>query len=124
MKTIAHEKDSDCRLDSTDTCIDCGVVHGEPCATCAGRGFHRLDCDEYLINEGVNVGEIYEIAKALGLPERCTECTAPGESTSAPQSCPNSDLGCGLLGCARCHLGCCILLAVRRSDERRSVGAA
>lgn len=43
-----HTKDADCAgfIDpATDTCTDCGVYHGEPCA-CGGRGFHTAGCEE------------------------------------------------------------------------------
>lgn len=39
-----HETDADCTLDATDTCIRCGVTHGDPCPDCGGRGYHALDC--------------------------------------------------------------------------------
>lgn len=39
-----HTKDEDCTLDENDTCIICGVAHGDPCPECGGRGFHRENC--------------------------------------------------------------------------------
>jgi hypothetical protein len=41
-----HTKDSDCQIDATNCCTECGVYHGEPCALCGGRGYHELKCDE------------------------------------------------------------------------------
>lgn len=41
---MSHDRDEDCTLDASDDCIDCGVSHGDPCATCDGRGFHRPCC--------------------------------------------------------------------------------
>jgi len=45
-----HSQDSDCVLDGTDTCIECGVYHGDPCVKCGGRGFHKTDCPD---NDGI-----------------------------------------------------------------------
>lgn len=39
-----HHKDTDCTLDDTDTCTECGVWHGAPCETCGGRGHHTEGC--------------------------------------------------------------------------------
>jgi hypothetical protein len=41
-----HRQDADCTLDPTDTCSGCGVHHGDPCASCEGRGYHRRGCPE------------------------------------------------------------------------------
>lgn len=42
---LPHERDEDCDVDPvTATCRGCGVWHGEPCAACGGRGFHRDGC--------------------------------------------------------------------------------
>ena len=40
-----HTTDGDCEghLDDDGTCMVCGVYHGDPCAFCGGRGFHRTD---------------------------------------------------------------------------------
>ena len=36
-----HARDTDCTVDpKTDTCVRCGVYHGDPCPHCGGRGFH------------------------------------------------------------------------------------
>lgn len=44
-----HTKDEDCTPDpATDLCIGCGVHHGEPCAACGGKAFHRDDCPIYI----------------------------------------------------------------------------
>jgi hypothetical protein len=40
-----HSKDSDCIVDPrTDLCTVCGVMHGEPCPDCGGKGFHTSAC--------------------------------------------------------------------------------
>lgn len=40
-----HVKDSDCTLNpETNECIECGVLHGDPCLDCGGRGFHKEGC--------------------------------------------------------------------------------
>lgn len=39
-----HTNDSDCTLDATNTCIGCGVYHGDPCAGCNQRGYHLALC--------------------------------------------------------------------------------
>ena len=39
-----HNTDADCTLDDTNSCIICGVYHGEPCIECGGRGFHNGNC--------------------------------------------------------------------------------
>lgn len=44
---MEHKTDADCRglIDpATDCCRVCGVLHGDPCPDCGGRGFHRPDC--------------------------------------------------------------------------------
>lgn len=42
-----HDADQDCTVDpETDACKECGVVHGDPCYHCLGRGFHKADCSE------------------------------------------------------------------------------
>jgi hypothetical protein len=42
-----HAQDSDCTLDSTDVCVECGTYHGDPCPICGGRGFHKEGCEDY-----------------------------------------------------------------------------
>lgn len=39
-----HSQDADCTLDEDGMCTICGVLHGEPCPECGGRGFHKPDC--------------------------------------------------------------------------------
>jgi hypothetical protein len=41
-----HRHDGACVLDEHDCCRVCGVWHGDPCAVCGGRGFHRIWCSE------------------------------------------------------------------------------
>jgi len=41
-----HRSDADCTLDEHDVCTACGVYHGDPCARCAGRGYHEAGCPE------------------------------------------------------------------------------
>lgn len=41
-----HRTDSECTLDASDSCTDCGVYHGEPCTDCGSRGFHSDGCPE------------------------------------------------------------------------------
>lgn len=44
-REVEHTKDADCTLDDTDSCIVCGVHHGDPCPVCGGRGFHNEGCE-------------------------------------------------------------------------------
>ena len=45
LREPMHIQDDECTVDpATDLCVYCGVMHGEPCAFCGGRGFHRDDC--------------------------------------------------------------------------------
>lgn len=39
-----HSKDEDCSVGEDDFCAGCGVLHGDPCGWCGGRGYHRDDC--------------------------------------------------------------------------------
>lgn len=45
-----HNRDSDCTLEPHDAategalCIGCGVMHGDPCIDCGGRGYHNQPC--------------------------------------------------------------------------------
>jgi hypothetical protein len=42
-----HTKDEDCDVDPmTGCCRTCGVLHGDPCPECGGRGFHTPGCSE------------------------------------------------------------------------------
>jgi hypothetical protein len=43
-----HRRDKDCgpHLDADGTCAACGVVHGDPCDICNGRGFHTPTCPD------------------------------------------------------------------------------
>jgi len=41
---MEHFRDAHCTLDENDTCIDCGVYHGDPCPDCGNRAFHADDC--------------------------------------------------------------------------------
>jgi hypothetical protein len=42
-----HNSDSDCTVDQvTRLCVTCGVMHGEPCPTCGGKGFHTETCPD------------------------------------------------------------------------------
>jgi hypothetical protein len=42
-----HESDDQCAVDpSTHCCRVCGVMHGDPCPICGGRGFHLDGCAE------------------------------------------------------------------------------
>lgn len=43
---IAHTQDSDCQLDRFGSCELCGVLHGDPCQACGGKGFHTAQCPE------------------------------------------------------------------------------
>jgi hypothetical protein len=48
-----HRTDSDCTLDPiTQQCKVCGVLHGDPCLDCGGRGFHRSHCRQLRIEAG------------------------------------------------------------------------
>lgn len=43
--THEHDRDMDCIGHIVnDMCTVCGVYHGDPCARCGGRGFHKPDC--------------------------------------------------------------------------------
>jgi len=52
-----HTQDEDCTLDDTGTCICCGVYHGDPCAECGGRGYHRPGCEAMASGEQVSEGQ-------------------------------------------------------------------
>lgn len=44
-----HSRDSDCsgHVDrDTRLCSVCGVLHGDPCPQCRGRGYHKSGCPE------------------------------------------------------------------------------
>lgn len=41
-----HRRDTDCVLDETNTCVVCGVWHGDRCLCCGGRGYHWPECPE------------------------------------------------------------------------------
>lgn len=43
-KTMDHTSDIQCTLDANDTCVECGVIHGDPCPDCGGKGFHLSEC--------------------------------------------------------------------------------
>lgn len=41
-----HTRDTDCTIDPrTDSCVVCGVHHGDACPLCGGRGFHTDTCE-------------------------------------------------------------------------------
>lgn len=43
---IAHTTDTDCTIDpETGCCSLCGVLHGDPCPECGGRGLHIENCE-------------------------------------------------------------------------------
>lgn len=45
MSKRRHTRDADCTLDpSGESCVYCGVYHGDPCPACGGRGFHDPRC--------------------------------------------------------------------------------
>jgi hypothetical protein len=40
-----HTKDANCVATLVDgTCSACGVLHGDPCPDCGGRGYHGKNC--------------------------------------------------------------------------------
>jgi hypothetical protein len=46
-KVCRHSSDADCSGhvdEDTSTCSACGVLHGDPCPRCGGRGYHADDC--------------------------------------------------------------------------------
>ena len=46
-RILGHSHDADCAGHITDdSCTVCGVWHGDPCATCGGRGYHAAGCAE------------------------------------------------------------------------------
>ena len=45
-RPVVHVADEECTVGKNGTCDTCGVSHGEPCATCGGRGFHKQTCTE------------------------------------------------------------------------------
>jgi hypothetical protein len=52
--SAAHVKDSDCTVDpGNDYCSVCGVLHGEPCSDCGGKGFHQYECVAISPSQGV-----------------------------------------------------------------------
>ena len=42
---VNHQQDSDCDVDVYGECVLCGVLHGDPCAFCGGKGFHQRGGD-------------------------------------------------------------------------------
>jgi hypothetical protein len=38
--TEEHTRDSDCTVGEDGMCEVCGVLHGDPCQSCGGKGFH------------------------------------------------------------------------------------
>lgn len=44
VAAVEHTKDSDCTVGVDGLCEGCGVLHGEPCKECGGRGFHGEAC--------------------------------------------------------------------------------
>jgi hypothetical protein len=110
-KVTTHKRDSDCTVGTDGVCEGCGAVHGDPCLECGGRGYHNLPCDVAYEEERLNTGRVFAEALELGLVDGCISC-AVGGGEAVP--CPNEDLGCAMVGCARCHAICCIELAVRR----------
>lgn len=53
MPTPTHSRDSDCTVDpATDCCVECHVLHGDPCPDCEGRGFHADGCALLLYETG------------------------------------------------------------------------
>jgi len=39
-----HTADWQCDIDDDGLCRDCGVLHGAPCPSCGGTGFHLDSC--------------------------------------------------------------------------------
>ena len=44
---INHATDSDCDVDAYGSCVLCGVLHGDPCPACGGKGFHSAGCEAH-----------------------------------------------------------------------------
>jgi hypothetical protein len=58
----SHKQDTDCTLSpQTDCCTVCGVLHGDPCPECKGRGYHNTGCSEY--EESPVINTIAELAE-------------------------------------------------------------
>jgi hypothetical protein len=46
--TSMHRQDSDCTVDQkTGACVVCHVDHSAMCPECKGRGFHKVICSSY-----------------------------------------------------------------------------
>ncbi len=76
MTTNDHMRNEDCTVDpGTYCCSICDVSHGDPCAECGGRGFHRDSCGE--LCEATDADECRMIRERL----------VAGESDAIP-SCP------------------------------------
>lgn len=92
-----HTKDAHCIVNpNTDLCVSCGVQHGEPCASCGGRGFHTEECSDsdanytpktaqdavvtlqHVINHFIDQPEVVFIA-GCAIPEIVIEATLRGE---------------------------------------------
>jgi hypothetical protein len=39
-----HITDADCTIGDDDCCVECGVLHGDPCPECGGKGYHVDGC--------------------------------------------------------------------------------
>lgn len=65
-----HYRDEHCTLDEFDSCLECGVYHGDPCSRCGGRGFHREHCPEFDVTFGptlTDYNERMEERRQMGL---------------------------------------------------------
>ena len=51
-QSAVHQQDSDCagHIDAvTGLCVVCGVLHGDACPVCKGKGFHAVGCTAPLL---------------------------------------------------------------------------
>jgi hypothetical protein len=63
-----HTKDADCKGNinpATQMCNGCGVLHGDPCPTCKGKGFHTETCPDSDANKSVGDSKMNKSVEVL-----------------------------------------------------------
>jgi|SRR5579872_2978859 len=81
---INHTKDSDCDVDVYGSCVLCGVLHGDPCELCGGKGFHTEDCPD----SDANIPEP-DIDDTVNC---CPDCERPNQFGDLCESCTQDEI--------------------------------